>query len=317
MTCDTLDAILDEHRDASVPPAERSGIDQHLAACARCAGAWSAHRLLASERIAAPPADLFERLTRRPTQSERAGVRPRRWLSPALAAGVLLAVGAVLWWGAPEQQIVEAPSAPPPPILSPATTARLGYQTVGDGPLLLSADGRVQVTEFFMWGCGPCFAFETELVRWEIAARERVELVRVPVMFNPLAELHARAFYTAAALGKLDVLQQLFYDEIHVRGNALDSPVAIAELFASIGVDGRAFADSFNSQDVDAAVERAAALGREYRVTATPSLIVGGLYATGPRFADSFERMLTVVDRLLDEACATPTAAEQVPSYCE
>jgi thiol:disulfide interchange protein DsbA len=181
--------------------------------------------------------------------------------------------------------------------------ARVRYETLGTGPLLLSADGRVQVTEFFMWGCGPCFAFETELVRWETAARERVEVVRVPVLFNPLAELHARAFYTAAALGKLDALHPLFYDELHTRGGALDSPAAIAELFARVGVDRRAFDEAFDSREVDAALERAAELSREYGVTATPTLIVGGRYATGPRFAGSLEGMLAVVDDLVGEAC--------------
>jgi thiol:disulfide interchange protein DsbA len=187
----------------------------------------------------------------------------------------------------------------------PAATAQLGYETLGAGPLVTSADGRVQVTEFFMWGCLPCFAFETELVGWEATARERVELVRVPVLFNPVAELHARAFYTAAALGKLDGLHQLFYDEIHVRGNALDSPAAIAALFASVGVDARAFEEAFHSSDVTAAVERAAATSREYRITGTPTLVVGGRYATNPRFAGSPEGMLAVVDQLIGEACGS------------
>lgn len=317
MICDTIDSILDGHRAASLPAAERSGIDAHLAACSRCAEAWAVHHLLAGERVAAPPAGLFERLVSRAAQSDRAGARPYRWLSPALAAGVLLAVGVALWRGAPERQIVEAPSATAPATLpSPPVTARLGYETVGDGPLLLAADGRVQVTEFFMWGCWPCFAFETELVRWEMTARARAELIRVPAIFNPLAELHARAFYTAAALGKLDLLHQVFYDEIHARDNSLSSPMEIAALFASFGVDAPEFDETFNSTEVAAAVERAAALGREYRITATPSLVVGGRYVTSPQFTrGSPQAMLGIVDELLADACATATTP--VPSYCE
>jgi thiol:disulfide interchange protein DsbA len=116
-------------------------------------------------------------------------------------------------------------------------------------------------------------------------------LTRVPSIFYPAAELHARAFYTAAALGKLDAMHAAFYEEIHVRGNRLDSDEALAALFARFGVDGATFARVFDSSEVDEDVRRAVELNRRYRVTATPTLVVAGRYST---------RHLAVVDALVD-----------------
>ena len=127
-------------------------------------------------------------------------------------------------------------------------------------------------------------------------------LTRVPVVWNDEAELHARAFYTAEVLGKLDAMHAAFYEEIHTRGNRLASAAAFAEFFERFGIDAATFNEAFNSREVDARVQRAVALGREYGIRATPSLVVGGRYSTNPSLAGT--RMLAVADYLVAEAAA-------------
>ena len=124
-----------------------------------------------------------------------------------------------------------------------------------------------------------------------------VALEFVPAMFNEQARLHARAFYTAEALGKLGEIHQAFYDEIHMRGNPLSSRAALADFFARFGVDAATFDAAFDSSEVDARVRRAAALASEYDVTATPTLVVAGRYVTGPSFAGP--DTLAVVEQLV------------------
>jgi thiol:disulfide interchange protein DsbA len=126
-----------------------------------------------------------------------------------------------------------------------------------------------------------------------------VALTRVPVVWNPEAELHARAFYAAEVLGKLDAMHAAFYEEIHTRGRRLGSAAAFAELFRRLDVDAAAFDEVFNSREVDARVQRAAALGREYRIEATPSLVVSGRYSTS---------RLEVVDYLVAKEAAAGAA---------
>jgi thiol:disulfide interchange protein DsbA len=135
-----------------------------------------------------------------------------------------------------------------------------------------------------------------------------VAFTRVPVLFGAYAEaaLHARAFYTAEALGKLDAMHGDFYDEIHVRGNRLSSREALTEFFARFGVDGATFDAAFDSRDVDARVQRAAALAREYGIDSVPVVVVAGRYVTSPGTAGP--EVLAVVDQLVAEEAAQGAA---------
>jgi thiol:disulfide interchange protein DsbA len=150
-----------------------------------------------------------------------------------------------------------------------------------------------------MYLCFPCFSFEPELVRWDARTADDVSLTRVPAVFNAEAELHARAFYTAEVLGKLDAMHAAFYDEIQTRGNRLAARDALAEFFARFGVDAATFGATFDSSEVDARVQRAAALRDEYAIRVTPSLVIAGRYSTNPGLAG--RDMLAVVDHLVAE----------------
>jgi protein dithiol oxidoreductase (disulfide-forming) len=329
MNCETIDSILDEHRAALLGYPKRRDVDAHLRTCDRCAEAWTLQNLLVGERFDAPPPGLFERLASRlpdaaaTTAPAAAAVRRRRWLSPALAAGVVLAAGVALWWlpdralffghrferHIPAVQSVIVRALRPAPELVASTD----YELVGPGSLPAMSGGRVQVVEFFAFWCNPCYVFESELVRWKQAVEPRIEVVHVPVVWNPRSELQARAHYTAAALGRLDIVRGPMFEEIHESGNALDSVEALAKLFARFGVDIAAFDEAFNSSAVDAQVERAAALGREYGITSTPTLVIAGRYRTNTSLAGSAERALAVAERLArQESCSVARA-----SFCE
>jgi thiol:disulfide interchange protein DsbA len=118
-------------------------------------------------------------------------------------------------------------------------------------------------------------------------------------MFNAVAELHARAYYTAEALGKVDAMHDEFYAEIHERGNALASRASLAEFFERFGVDAATFDAAFDSREVDARMQYAVALNREYRIHATPTLVVAGRYRTSPSFRGP--ELVAVLDHLVAE----------------
>ena len=105
-----------------------------------------------------------------------------------------------------------------------------------------------------------------------------------------------------------------FYEEIHARGNRLASRAALAEFFARFGVDAATFDATFDSSEVDARVQRAVALSREYGIRATPSLVVAGRYPTNPSLAGL--DMLAVVDHLVAKERAASCPAKRGPD-CE
>ena len=163
-----------------------------------------------------------------------------------------------------------------------------------------SADGRIEVSEFFIFWCAHCFAFEPELAAWSENKPDYVDLVRIPALFNAAAVLQAQAFYTAEALGLIDEMRGPFYDEIHVRGNPLASRRDIQKFFTRFGVAEARFDEVFDSFGVQASLERAEDLNRRYRVSSTPSIGVNGKYLTNASMTGTNEVMLEVVDSLVE-----------------
>jgi thiol:disulfide interchange protein DsbA len=133
-----------------------------------------------------------------------------------------------------------------------------------------------------------------------------VSFVRIPAPWNAVAMLHARAFYTAEALGKTEEIDGAFFEEFHVKGNHLDSEAKLAEFFARFGVDGTTFKNTFHSFAVDAKLKRAEDLVRRYRVPSTPSVVVNGKYLTNGSMAGSYETWFAIIEELAAAENAAP-----------
>lgn len=178
------------------------------------------------------------------------------------------------------------------------------YERIASAQPTDTRPGRVEVVEFFQYGCGGCFRFEPYVERWVETKPEGVDLVLVPVIWNALGELHARAFYTAEVLGVLDKTHALFFRSVHVDGNHLETVDAIRKLFASFGVSAQAFDSAFESFAVNAKVARSKELARRFNVRETPTVVVNGQYVTRAALAGSYDRWLEIVDELAARAHA-------------
>jgi thiol:disulfide interchange protein DsbA len=161
-----------------------------------------------------------------------------------------------------------------------------------------SSPDQVEVCEVFWYGCPHCFNFDPSLERWRESKPDYVSFVRVPAVWNPLLQLHARAFYTAEALAKGDEMHAEFFREIHERGNTLDSEAKLQEFFGRFGVNATAFKTAFDSFGVHTKLQRADELSRRYRIQSVPTIIVNGKYTTDGGQAGSYEELLALVDEL-------------------
>jgi thiol:disulfide interchange protein DsbA len=161
-----------------------------------------------------------------------------------------------------------------------------------------SGPDEVEVAEIFWYGCPHCYTFDPILERWRASIAEYVSFVRVPAVWNPLLQTHARAFYTAEALGKGAEMHSEFFREIHERGNTLDTEAQLQEFFGRFGVDAAAFKTAFDSFAVHAKLQRADELSRRYRIDSVPTIVVNGKYTTDGSSAGSYEDLLALVDEL-------------------
>ena len=160
------------------------------------------------------------------------------------------------------------------------------------------APGKVEVAEVFWYGCAHCFSLDPALESWRSKTPSYIEFVRIPAMWNDTTRMHARVFYTAELLGKLDELHSLIFREIHVAGNALNTVDKISAFFKQHGVGEDEFQKAFSSFAVESKLQRADFLNRRYRVQSVPLMIVNGKYSTALSDAGDEANLFALLNEL-------------------
>lgn len=163
--------------------------------------------------------------------------------------------------------------------------------------------GKVQVVEVFWYACSHCFAIEPKVEAWNARGKPPyVVSVQMPATWNELLKTHARVFYTAELLGKLKQLNGDIFREINVKGNRMDTPEKIEAFFVSHGVSKADFQKAFSSFAVESKLRQAEELNRRYKITATPTWVVGGKYVTDVSMAGSEDALFEILNALAAKA---------------
>jgi protein dithiol oxidoreductase (disulfide-forming) len=186
---------------------------------------------------------------------------------------------------------------------TPATSAKFkegaNYVRLVPTQATSVAPGKVEVVEVFWYGCGHCFTLDPSLEAWRTRGKPaNVEFVRVPAMWNDTLRMHARVFYTAELLGKLEQLHTPIFREIHVKNNPLNSVEKVTAFFRENGVSTDEFQKAFSSFAVEAKLQRADVLNRRYRIESVPSLVVNGKYKTDVGMAGSEPQLYQLIGEL-------------------
>jgi len=169
-------------------------------------------------------------------------------------------------------------------------------------PAIRTADpNKVEVVEFFWYGCIHCYNLEPSLKAWKKTLGNDVDFVGSPAAWNVGMELHSKAYYTAEVLGVLDTLHPALFQAMNVDRKRLSSTKEIAEIFTDHGVSSADFSKAFNSFGVGSQVRQASARARAARITGTPELMVNGKYRISSRKAGSQANMLKVADYLIEK----------------
>ena len=158
---------------------------------------------------------------------------------------------------------------------------------------------KVEVAEVFWYGCGHCFSFEPFLEPWAKNLAEDVNYKRIPAVFSPQWEVHARAYYTADVLDVSEKTHTALFNAIHNKKQALNTPARLAGFYEAYGIDKELFLNTYKSFVVNTKVSRAKAVVPKFGIQGVPAMVVDGKYLiTGPK-AKSFENMLKIADFLI------------------
>ncbi len=178
-------------------------------------------------------------------------------------------------------------------------TEGVNYQLVQPAQPTRNSE-RIEVIEMFWYGCPHCHRFQTHIDRWLKSKPANVDYIRFPVILRENWGLHARAFFTAQALGVLDTIHTPFFEAIHNEKRRLNTENSLMKFFAEHGVSNDNFRKVFASFSVDSKVRRAQQFARKYGIQGTPSVVVNGKYRidTGME-KQGFRGMIKTMDHLI------------------
>ncbi|MDD2914243.1 MAG: thiol:disulfide interchange protein DsbA/DsbL [Gallionella sp.] len=137
---------------------------------------------------------------------------------------------------------------------------------------------KIEVLEFFFYGCSHCFHLHPQLSAWEKNMPKDVALVLVPTIFRDTWEPMARTFYALEALGQQRQLHDALYKAWNVDNDVLNEEAKILDFIGPRGVDRAKFSAAYNSFSMESKVTRAKQMIRSYGIAGTPTLIVDGKY---------------------------------------
>lgn len=174
------------------------------------------------------------------------------------------------------------------------------YRTLSN-PVPTNSGDRIEVAEVFWYGCPHCYSFKPLIESWEKDLPEDVEFELLPAALGQSWEPHARAFYTVKALDKFEQTHDPLFDALARDRKPLNDADSLADFLSEHGVDPEKFVKTFNSFGVNAKMQQAQARIRGARITGVPAMLVNGKYVVSASLAGSHEKMLEVVDYLIEQ----------------
>lgn len=165
------------------------------------------------------------------------------------------------------------------------------------------AAGKIEVLEFFSYGCAHCKDFHPLVMAWAAKLPKDVSFRRVPVSFGRAAWANlARLYHALAATGDLARLDMAVFRTIHEQRVNLYTDKRILEWLKGQGVEAKRFANAFSSFGVGTQVARDEQLAKNYKVQGVPLLTVAGRYAVTGQAAKGLADLLPIADGLIELA---------------
>ncbi len=182
-------------------------------------------------------------------------------------------------------------------IAAPLAFAQGNYTELKTPQPVEAQGGKIDVVEFFWYGCIHCYNLEPALESWVKKLPPDVQFRRVPAVFNPRWGHDAAIFYTFEAMGLLDKLHKPLFDAIHRGGLRTDNPQALDQWLQKQGVEPKKFNETMRSFAVQSKTRRAIQLTTGYAIEGTPAMAVQGRYVV-----NAGDGILQTVSGLVDRA---------------
>lgn len=168
-----------------------------------------------------------------------------------------------------------------------------------------SDPAKIEVLEFFSYGCPHCAHLNPHIKPWAAALPPDVSFKRIPVTFGRAAWANlARLFFALELTGDLDRLDQAVFDAVTEQRKGLYTDKAIFDWVQGQGVALDAFKEAFNGFTTENQLKRSDVLVQRYRVDAVPRITVAGRYVVVGDGVKDYGDLLAIADQLIAKARA-------------
>lgn len=169
-------------------------------------------------------------------------------------------------------------------------------------PQAVESGPKIEVIEFFSYGCPHCRDLEEFLGPWIKKVPENVSFKRVPVAFQPAWNNFSKITYTLEALGRDDLSVKVF-QAVHSANLKLSEEKVFFDWAGNNGLDVAKVKELWNSFSINSKLNRAKTLASNYAVDGVPMLIVDGKYKLQPgNLKGSHKEVPAALDFLIAKA---------------
>ncbi len=157
---------------------------------------------------------------------------------------------------------------------------------------------KIELLEFFWYGCPHCFSFEPTLKKWKQNLPTNVQFKRVPAPLNASWMVHTKTYYALETMGEGDKHHDAIFTALHVQKLKLRNKEAIAVFLEERGVNKKTFLSTFDSFAVEMRAKQAMQLAKQYKVSGVPMLAINGKYTVSGSQAGSYDNMVKISEYL-------------------
>src|SRR5574340_941002 len=140
-------------------------------------------------------------------------------------------------------------------------------------PRPVTTGERIEVIEFFYYGCPVCYEAEPHIARWLARTGPGIAMLRVPAVFTESSESFARTFYTLGAMNQIARLHWPIYDNHHFDDKKLNEEDNVVNWVAGNGVNPARFKEIWHSPEVAAQIEAAKKALNTYDIKGVPTFV--------------------------------------------
>lgn len=170
-----------------------------------------------------------------------------------------------------------------------------------DFPQPVTSGDKVEVIEFFSYGCPYCNEALPLITKWLPSLPADVQYRRVPVVRPDKWAPYARTYYTLEALGMLKLHRHMF-DTVHIDNLTMTDEKTVFDWAQRNYMDRQKFIDIYKSPETEAKVVKAQEMTESYNISRIPAFVIDGKYLTTSGMAGGLDALLPTVDKLIVKA---------------